>query len=155
MSDVDGDYPEGPLGPEEITADSPFTLPGFFDALSEGVLLAAECRDCDAVLVPPRPACHDCGSRRVRIAEQPTTGEVYSYTEVVRPPSAFEDLAPLTVAVVELDSGARLTGRVDAAYDDIGIGTPVELTAREPDVGADALLSYEAEWPLHVFETRE
>jgi uncharacterized OB-fold protein len=155
MSDSGRDYPEGPLGPEEITADSPFTLPGFFDALSEGTLLAAECRDCDEVLVPPRPACHGCGSRRVRIAEQPTTGEVYSYTEVVRPPSAFEHLAPLTVAIVELDSGARLTGRVDTAYDDVEIGTPVELTVREPDVGADALLSYEVEWPLHVFEVRE
>jgi hypothetical protein len=155
MSDADRDDPEGPLGPEEITADSPFTLPGFFDALADGRLLAAECRDCDEVLVPPRPACHGCGSRRVRIVEQPKTGEVYSYTEIARPPSAFEHLAPLTVAIVELDSGARLTGRVDADYDELDVGTPVELTVREPDIGADAHLSYEAEWPLHVFAPRE
>jgi hypothetical protein len=152
---TDTDYPEGPLAPGEITAESPFTLPGFFDALSEGRLLAAVCRDCDAVLVPPRPACHDCGSRRVGIAEQPKTGEVYSYTEVARPPTAFEHLAPLTVAIVELDSGVRLTGRVDADYDDLAIGTPVELTVRDPDVDAEALLSYEGDWPLHVFVVRE
>jgi uncharacterized OB-fold protein len=152
---TDGSYPEGPLGPDEITAESPFTLPGFFDALADGDLLAAECHECDAVLVPPRPACHDCGSRRVSIAEQPRTGTVYSYTEVRRPPTAFEDLAPLTVAIVELDSGTRLTGRVDAAYDDIEIGTPVELTVRAPDVGEEAMLSYEREWPLHVFEIRD
>jgi hypothetical protein len=149
------DYPEGPLGPDQITADSPYTLPGFFDALADGDLLAAECRDCDAVLLPPRPACHDCGGRRVRIAEQPTTGTVYSYTEIARPPTPFADLAPLTVATVELDSGARLTGRVDAAYDDLAVGTPVELTTRDPDVPPEALLSYETEWPLHVFEVRQ
>jgi hypothetical protein len=151
----DHDYPEGPLGPQEITAESPYTLPGFFDALSAGRLLGIECRDCDAVLVPPRPACHACGSRRVGIAELPRTGEVYSYTEVVRPPTAFEHLAPLTVAIVELDSGARLTGRVDAAYDDVEIGTPVELAIREPDVDPEALLSYERDWPFHVFTVQD
>lgn len=149
------DAPEGPLGPEDITSESPFTLPGFFDALSEGRLLAAECHDCDTLLLPPRPACHGCGSRELSIAEQPTTGMVYSYTEVARPPTAFEHLAPLTVAIVELDSGARLTGRVDAAYDDLDIGTAVELRAREPDVDESALLSYEHDWPLHVFEVRD
>jgi hypothetical protein len=151
MSDRSG----GPVGPDELTAESPFTLPGFFDALSEGRLLAAACADCETRLLPPRPACHACGSRQVAIEEQPTTGAVYSYTEVARPPTAFADLAPLTVAVVELDSGARLTGRVDADYDDVEIGTPVELDVREPDVDPAALLSYEREWPLHVFAVRE
>ncbi|PSQ59460.1 MAG: hypothetical protein BRD23_04380, partial [Halobacteriales archaeon SW_9_67_25] len=51
----------GPLAPEEITADSPFTLPGFFDALGDGHLLAARCTDCGTHLVPPRPACYECG----------------------------------------------------------------------------------------------
>jgi uncharacterized OB-fold protein len=146
--------PEGPLGPEEITSESPFTLPGFFDALSEGRLLAADCHDCEGQLIPPRPACHECGSRRLSIAEQPKTGTVYSYTEIGRPPTAFEHLAPITVAIVELDSGARLTGRVDAAYDDVDIGAAVELRVRESDVDESALLSYEHDWPLHVFELR-
>lgn len=149
------DSVEGPLGPDDITAESPFTLPGFFDALSAGRLLAAECHDCGTSLLPPRPACHACGGRRLSIAEQPKTGTVYSYTEVARPPTAFEHLAPLTIAVVELDSGARLTGRVDAAYDDVDIGRAVELVVREPDVDEAALLSYERDWPLHVFELRD
>ncbi|WP_372912413.1 Zn-ribbon domain-containing OB-fold protein [Salinigranum sp.] len=144
----------GPLSRDDVVADSPFTLPGFFDALADDRLLAAECRDCDAVLVPPRPACYECGSRNVAIAEQSKTGAVYSYTEVARPPSAFEDLAPITLAVVELESGGRLTGRVDAAYDDVEIGMPVELTTRTPDFDAEAVLSYEADWPIHVFEPR-
>ena len=149
--------PTGPLAPEDVTADSPFTLPGFFDALADGRLLAARCTDCETLLVPPRPACYDCGSRAVTVEEQPRTGAVVSYTEVRRPPSPFADLAPFAVAVVELDSGARLTGRVTAAHEDVEIDMPVELAVRDPTaegIDPDAHLSYEADWPIHVFEPR-
>ena len=149
---------EGPLGPEDVTSDSPFTLPGFFDALAEGRLLAARCTDCGTHLIPPRPACYGCGSRAVGIEEQPQTGTVVSFTAVYRPPSPFSALAPVTVAVVELDSGARLTGRVTAELEDIEIGSGVELRVRDPaEVGIDPEmhLSYEEEWPVHEFDLLE
>ena len=145
----------GPLGPADVTAESPYTLPGFFAALADGDLLAARCTDCGTHLIPPRPACYDCGSRTLEIHDQPHTGEVVSYTAVHRPPSPFADLAPVTVAVVELDSGARLTGRLTAPLGDVEIGSSVELRVRDPaDVGIDpeAFLSYEKEWPVHEFE---
>jgi hypothetical protein len=145
----------GPLDQEDIVPESPFTLPGFFAALEDDRLIAAECRDCSAVLLPPRPACYECGSRRVALEEQSKRGTVYSYTEVARPPTAFESLAPLTLAVVELEGGGRLTGRVDAAYDDLEIGTPVSLTVDDPEFDPDTALSYEETWPVHVFEVRE
>ena len=154
MTDADSTT-TGPLAPEDITADSPFTLPGFFDALAEGRLVAARCTECDTHLLPPRPACYGCGSREVTLSGQPRTGEVISYTSVNRPPSAFDHLAPITVAVVELDSSARLTGRVDASIEDVGIGDRVELKVRDPetvDIDPDFDLSYEEEWPIHVFE---
>ena len=144
-----------PLGPEDITADSPFTLPGFFDALADGTLLGAVCADCGETLVPPRPACYACGSRSLTVEEQPRAGHVVSYTAVHTPPPAFADEAPYTVAVVELESGARLTGRLDADYDDVAIDDPVELTVREPNEATrERSLSYETDWPLHVFEPR-
>jgi hypothetical protein len=145
----------GPLAPDDITADSPFTLPGFFDALADGELLAARCTECGTHLVPPRTACYDCGSRAVTIEEQPRTGDVVSYTSINRPPSAFAELAPITVAIVELDSGARLTGRVEAPLEDVTIGDRVELEVRDPDsvgIDPDYHLSYEEDWPVHVFE---
>ena len=154
MTDTDSTT-TGPLVPDDITADSPFTLPGFFDALAEGRLVAARCTECDTHMLPPRPACYGCGSRAVTLSEQPRTGEVVSYTSVNRPPSAFDHLAPITVAVVELDSSARLTGRVVASLEDVAIGDRVELRVREPEtvgVDPDFGLSYEAEWPMHVFE---
>ena len=154
MTDTDSTT-TGPLAPDDITADSPFTLPGFFDALAEGRLVAARCTECDTHMLPPRPACYGCGSRAVTLSEQPRTGEVVSYTSVNRPPSAFEDLAPITVAVVELDSSARLTGRVAASLEDVAIGDRVELRVRDPGtvgIDPDFDLSYEEEWPVHIFE---
>ncbi|MFC5973149.1 Zn-ribbon domain-containing OB-fold protein [Halomarina salina] len=145
----------GPLAPEDVTADSPFTLPGFFDALAADTLYGAVCEECDNAMVPPRPACYACGSRSVVATEQPRSGHVVSYTEVRTAPPAFADRAPYSVAVVELDSGARLTGRVDAAYEDLAVDQPVELVVREPtDEERAAALSYEADWPVHVFEVR-
>ena len=71
-----------------LSPDSPFTLPGFFDTLANGELLAGVC-ECDQVLIPPRPACYACGSRAVSIEEQPRRGEIVSYTEVrTAPPAA-------------------------------------------------------------------
>lgn len=60
-----------------------------------------------------------------------------------------------TVAVVELDSSARLTGRVAASLEDVAIGDRVELRVRDPGtvgIDPDFDLSYEEEWPVHVFE---
>jgi hypothetical protein len=138
-----------------LGADSPLTLPGFFDALADGELLGGVCTDCGQVLLPPRPTCYECGSRAVEVETQPTTGHVHSYTEVHTAPPAFDGDAPYTVAVVELDSGGRLLGRVDADYEDVAIDDVVELRVREPtDDERAAALSYETEWPVHEFELR-
>ncbi|AQL44292.1 hypothetical protein BV210_16910 [Halorientalis sp. IM1011] len=138
-----------------LDADSPLTLPGFFDALAEGDLLGGVCDDCGQVLLPPRPACYNCGSRDVAVEEQPREGRVYSYTEVQTPPPALEADAPYTIAVVELASGGRLTGRLGVDYADVEIGDPVELEVREPSEAERSLaLDYELEWPVHVFEPR-
>jgi uncharacterized OB-fold protein len=146
-------HEHGPQSSDEITADSPFTLPGFFTALSEERLLGAVCADCGTVLIPPRPACYECGSRDVHIEEQPRSGEIVSYTEVHKPAPAFADQAPFTVVIVELASEARLTGRVNIPYDEVDIGMPVRLSVREPTANEkEAALAHEKDWPIHVFD---
>ncbi|MDR9445738.1 MAG: Zn-ribbon domain-containing OB-fold protein [Haloquadratum sp.] len=142
-----------PTSPAELTSDSPYTLPGFFAALAAGELVAAVCADCDTRLIPPRTACYGCGGRDLTTAAEPHTGTVVSYTEVRTAPPAFADRVPYTVAIVELDSGAKLTGRLTAAYDDVAIDMPVRLVVRAPTAAEQELgLSYETEWPVHTFE---
>ena len=143
----------GRVTPADLTAESPFTLPGFFAALSDGRVLGGRCSACEEAFIPPRPACYACGSREIAVEEQSKEGEIVTYTEVGRPAPAFAADAPLTIAVVELGSGARLTGRVDATYDEVEIGTGVELTVRElTEREREFALDHETEWPLHVFE---
>ena len=147
------DATTAPLARDDVTADSPFTLPGFFAALADGDLFAAVCEDCGKRLIPPRPACYACGGRNLHVESQPKTGTIVSYTEVRTPPPVLADRAPYTVAVVELDSGARLTGRGTVPYADAEIDMPVQLVARAPDDDErEMALSYEAEWPIHEFE---
>lgn len=140
-------------GEPALDASSPFTLPGFFAALADGELLAATCRDCEQVLVPPRPACYGCGGRRLEIESQPKAGAVFSYTAVHAAPPELEADVPYVVAIVELDSGARLTGRLEAAYEEVAIGDRVRLRTRAPSPQEQQLaLDHERDWPVHYFD---
>ncbi len=136
-----------------LDSDSPLTLPGFFSALADGELLGGVCAECGEVLLPPRPSCYACGGRRIDVEAQPKTGLIFSYTAVHTPPPAFESEGPYTIAVVELDSGGRLLGRVNAEYDDVEIGSRVRLHTRELTADERSIaIEYELEWPMHVFE---
>lgn len=134
-----------------LDASSPFTLPGFFESLGNDVLYAAVCEECETRLIPPRPACYACGSHSLQLEEQSHSGTIVSYTSANRPPSGFESLAPYSIAIVELESGGRILGRVDAPIHELYIGQPVRLDVRDPEVPVVNALSYEEEWPIHVF----
>ena len=120
----------GPLAPEDVTSDSLFTLPGFFDALAEGQLLAARCMDCGTHLMPPRPACYGCGSRAVEIEEQPPDAELSDHLEHLRAelddPDSRRELDRLEAVVAETEDGTELPSRCpeqhcDAAWSERGI----------------------------------
>lgn len=136
----------------DVTETSPMTAAGFFAALSEGTLLGGRCDDCDTVLLPPRPVCYDCGGRNVDIEEQPKRGTVVSHTRIHKSTPAFSDIAPFPVAIVELDSGGRLPGRVDVSADELSIGDSVRVAIREPtDADREFALDHEQGWPIHEF----
>lgn len=53
------------------------------------------------------------------------TGTVYTETTIYSPPEAFAAEAPYQLAIIQLDTGARLTARVHG--DPVRIGDPVVL----------------------------
>jgi hypothetical protein len=65
------------------------------------------------------PGCPNCGSRQFRAVPSSGAGRVYSWIVVHRALAGLgPDDVPRTIAVVELDEGARMIGRL------VGGGTP-------------------------------
>lgn len=148
---TDGGRPEG-----ELSLDHSLTSEGFFEALSEDRLVGGRCQDCEAVLLPPRPICNECGGMDVTAEELPKEGTIISHTNIHKTAPIFDDLAPISVAIVELDSSGRLPGRVDASYDEISIGDRVQVECRAPtDADRSFALDHEEDWPIHVFVPTE
>ena len=58
-------------------------------------------------------------------------GKIFSFTRIHVPPSGFEEQAPYTMVIVELEEGVKITGQlVDSSFDDVNIGDKVEVAFR-------------------------
>ena len=83
----------------------------FLEGLERGELRYQRCVDCGAPQTLARYACRRCGGSRLEWRAAGGIGTVYAVTVVTRAPSEeFRALAPYTLAIVELDEGARLMG---------------------------------------------
>lgn len=91
----------------------------FFDGLEQGEVRYQVCLDCGTVQTLPRYACRRCRGPRLEWRKSAGRG-------VHRAPSReLSPLVPYTLALVDLDEGARLLGH---AAPGVGIGDRVEVT---------------------------
>jgi uncharacterized OB-fold protein len=81
------------------------------------------CAACGGLASAPRLLCPSCKRAALAPAEVRGEGRLLSWTVIRRAPQQFRDQAPYAVCVVDLDCGARATGRL-AGYE------------REPALGA-------------------
>jgi hydroxymethylglutaryl-CoA synthase len=97
-------------------------------------LLGARCVDCGTINTPPsiHPHCISCGSAKFVLEPLARHGFVHTFVVNQTMPPPF--VAPLPIAVVDLDDGARvmLQGVTDRVADgsDITVGAEVELVLR-------------------------
>ncbi len=97
-------------------------------------LLGARCVDCGTINTPPsiHPHCISCGSAKFVLEPLARHGIVHTFVVNQTMPPPF--VAPLPIAVVDLDDGARvmLQGVTDRVADgsDITVGVEVELVLR-------------------------
>jgi uncharacterized OB-fold protein len=85
----------------------------FFEAAKQGRLIAQRCDCCAALRWPPLPGCPECRERATTWVELAQTGTVWSF--VVYHRAFARELAeqiPYTVAMIELDDGPYMIGRV-------------------------------------------
>lgn len=117
--------------PELLLPDvtSPVSAP-FWSAARSHRFVLQRCAACGHVRWTPSPICPECLGEEARWEEQPTGGTVWgaaAYHRALYP--AFEQDVPYVVALVELDAGPRMLGRVvEAPIEEDLVGARVSVT---------------------------
>jgi hydroxymethylglutaryl-CoA synthase len=93
-------------------------------------LLGARCVDCGTINTPPtiHPHCISCGSSKFVLEPVARHGVVHTYVINHTMPAPFQ--APLPLAVVDLDDGARVMLQVAGDGSTLTIGSEVDLVLR-------------------------
>ncbi len=113
-------------------------------------LLGGRCVDCGTISTPPsiHPHCVACGGAKLEPVQLAREGEVHTYVVNYTMPAPFE--APLPIAVIDLDDGARVMLQVAGDGSELAIGRRVRLVLRRyahergvPVYGFKAILARE------------
>ncbi|MTD17112.1 hypothetical protein GIS00_24555 [Nakamurella sp. YIM 132087] len=88
------------------------------DGLRRGELLIQKCPDCGTLTLYPKYACTNCQSEQWEWQPAGGHGVLHSFTvSRIGAPIGFEDDLPYALAVVKLDEGVQLLGRLIADED--------------------------------------
>lgn len=95
-------------------------------------LVGEVCPHCAAKIFPPRDICPKCGDEAKEDYQFSGRGEVYSYTTLYNAPAGYEEQAPYTVALVQLEEGPLVTAQLtDIDVKEPEVGMPVEMVTRK------------------------
>jgi uncharacterized OB-fold protein len=89
-------------------------------------IIVYACSKCSWKDIHPADNCPRCHSPIVK-SQCPGIGKVATFTVIRYPPSGFEQEAPYVVALIDIDSGPRVMGRISANPDEIEISSTVTL----------------------------
>jgi uncharacterized OB-fold protein len=127
----------------------PFTTEQFYKFIGEKKLMAAKCKKCGSMYVPPRPMCANCFSKELDWIEVKPKGKLVTYTIIHVAPEQFQSIAPYAYGIIELQNGLRLPGiirNIDPEKLKIGIELAVDFET-EPSQGWP-------QWPRYYFKAR-
>lgn len=113
----------------------------YWAALREGIVLYQRCAACGHAQLYFRAVCKRCWSRELEDTPASGRGTVYSFTvmhQTSDPALAAE--TPFVLALVDLEEGPRVLGRVEADPDAVTVGASVSATFR--DIGEATLLYF-------------
>lgn len=94
-------------------------------------LVGYKCTKCGATYFEKKGVCN-CGNLDYTRMEFSGKGKIVSFTQIHSGPESFEHMGNYSVAIIDLEEGARVTGQiVDAKYADLSIGLKVEAVFRK------------------------
>lgn len=108
-------------------------------------LVGSKCETCGTHFMPARPLCQKCRRKGKMVKHKfKGTGKIYSFTIIRVAPEGYEFFVPYTLAIIELDEGARITGQVvDIDPEEVQVGMPVETVFRKIyEEGTEGLITY-------------
>ncbi len=85
------------------------------------------CMDCGTPDIAPRSLCLKCGSNRFSGEPVNGSGTLVSWTVIRKPPAAFKEIGVFAVAVVRLQEGVQITGRLDRFDPPPALGAKVRI----------------------------
>jgi hydroxymethylglutaryl-CoA synthase len=94
-------------------------------------LLGGRCVDCGTISTPPsiHPHCISCGGPKLEPVQLARSGTVHTFVVNHTMPAPFE--APLPIAVIDLDDGARIMLQVADNDNGLEIGSRMRLVLRK------------------------
>jgi hydroxymethylglutaryl-CoA synthase len=109
-------------------------------------LLGGRCVDCGTISTPPsiHPTCINCGGPKLEPVALARSGSVHTYVINQTMPAPF--VAPLPIAVLDMEDGARLMLQVIGDGTDVSIGGQVKLVLRK--------YAHERGVPVYGFKAR-
>ena len=128
-------------------AEREFTAVSFNQYLKEKRLMAARCRGCGHLNLPPRPLCSQCRSPEVEWTEMSGVGKLAAFTAIAIAPTEMIAAGygrdnPYVSGIVTLEEGpsisARITGVDARAPEGIRVGTPLTVEFLELGEGEQA-----------------
>ncbi len=117
--------------------------------LKDGRLMGSVCRGCGHASFPPRADCPRCLGGEFSFREWSGRGTVHTFTAIAAAPTGFEEAAPYTVAVVDLEEGGRLLAWLGDTIPagEVRIGMPVQVVPRLEEERAEIRVYYSIERP--------
>lgn len=110
----------------------------------ETSILGYKCRKCGHVHYPPRTLCRKCLHNEFDTAPLPKDGKLLTFTIVHTLPPDF-DVPNLTLGIVELDNGQRITGQLKIKNPTLGMRVrgKIEVVRREDYNAYRGIVFYE------------
>ncbi|MGC9113151.1 Zn-ribbon domain-containing OB-fold protein [Acidilobus sp.] len=108
----------------------------FFEALSEGKVLATRCKQTGEVFFPPQVDCPRVKDGEVEWVELPREGELVTYTVIYTKPYSFGHYDDYTVGIARLSNGVQVLAWVrerDPKRLRVGMKVRLEVVKREPE----------------------
>lgn len=93
----------------------------------QNVITVMRCADCGALDPGPRELCPKCHRATLKPAQVAGDGMLVSWTLIRRPPAQYREDGQYAVAIVRLDAGVQVTGRLKDPADAIRPGARVRI----------------------------